>query len=195
MKVPLGGLPREGVQRLLELARDTGALRYGNFTLSSGQKTTYYFDGRLLTLDPEGASIIGRLVLELSRQAGADVIGGPTIGADPIVGAVLVTSQIQGTGIRGFIVRKEVKGHGTGQLIEGHLKKGDCVAIVDDTCTTGGSLIHAISAAEEAGGRVVKVMVIVDRHQGGSEEINRRGYAFTSLIETAPDGQLHASGI
>ena len=190
MKVDLEGSPRKDVQRLLELAQATGALKYGDYTLSSGQKTSYYFDGRLLTLDPEGAALVGRLILEIAQSAGADVVGGPTLGADPIVAAVALTSHLQGGAMPAFIVRKESKGHGTGQLIEGHLTEGSRVAIVDDTCTTGASLFHAIGAAEEAGCRVVKVLAIADRHQGGSEEIRRRGYDFACLIEAAADGQL-----
>jgi orotate phosphoribosyltransferase len=178
------------VERLLQLALDRGALRYGDFTLSSGRKSRYYFDGRLLSLDPEGALLIGNALLPLVRQAGAEAVGGPTLAADPVVTAVALTSQLAGKGIPAFIVRKEAKGHGTEQLIEGPLPPGSRVAIVDDTCTTGGSLLHAIRAAESAGCSVVKVLAILDRCEGGSDELRRRGYDFSALMVANPDGKI-----
>ena len=140
------------VNRLLELALERGAIRYGDFTLSSGRKSSYYFDGRLLSLDPEGAYLLGHALLPLLTDAGVEAVGGPTLGADPIVTAVATASWQQGTPMPAFIVRKEAKGYGMGQMIEGPLPPaGASVAIVDDACTTGGSLFHAIDAAEEAG--------------------------------------------
>ena len=180
----------ETVERLLELALERGALKYGDFTLSSGKKSTYYFDGRILSLDPEGAVLIGRALLPLVRESGADAVGGPTLAADPVVTAVALISQLEGQGIPAFIVRKETKEHGTGQLIEGGLKPGSRVAIVDDTCTTGGSLIHAIDAAEAAGCTVVKVLALLDRREGGTEEMQKRGYDFTALMAANSEGQI-----
>ena len=153
-------------ERLLQLALERGALKYGDFTLSSGQRSKYYFDGRLLSLDPEGAYLIGKAILPILEEAGAHAIGGPTLGADPIVAAVALTSHLLGGSTPAFIVRKDAKSHGTGQLVEGPLAPGSRVAIVDDTCTTGASLFHAIEAAEAAGCTVVKVIAILDRHQG-----------------------------
>ncbi len=92
-------------------------------------------------------------------------------------------------------MRKETKGHGTGQLIEGNLQPGSRVAIVDDTCTTGGSLIHAIEAAEAAGCTVVKVLVLLDRREGGTEELQKRGYDFTALMVANPDGKIEVVAI
>ena len=127
--------------RLLELALERGAIRYGDFTLSSGRKSSYYFDGRLLSLDPEGAYLLGHALLPLLTDAGVEAVGGPTLGADPIVTAVATASWQQGTPMPAFIVRKEAKGYGMGQMIEGPLPPaGASVAIVDDACTTGGSL-------------------------------------------------------
>ncbi len=186
--------PSKPVHRLLELALERGALKYGEFTLSSGKKSSYYFDGRLLSLDPEGALLIGRALVPLLRQAGVDAVGGPTLAADPIVTAVALTSQLEGKGIPAFIVRKETKEHGTGQLIEGPLASGSRVAIVDDTCTTGGSLLHAIAAAEAAGCTVVKVLVLLDRREGGTEELARRGYDFSALMAADPQGQIEVIG-
>ena len=178
------------VQRLLELAVELGALKYGEFTLSSGKKSSYYFDGRLLSLNPEGANLIGKSLLPLIHKSSVKAIGGPTLAADPIVTAVSLASYAQGEGIPGFIVRKETKEHGTAQLIEGHITPGSKVAIVDDTCTTGGSLFHAIQAAESYGCEVVKVIAVLDRREGGTEELIRRGYDFVSLMAANPEGQI-----
>jgi orotate phosphoribosyltransferase len=177
-------------ERLLQLALERGALKYGDFTLSSGQRSKYYFDGRLLSLDPEGAYLIGKAILPILEEAGAHAIGGPTLGADPIVAAVALTSHLLGGSTPAFIVRKDAKSHGTGQLVEGPLAPGSRVAIVDDTCTTGASLFHAIEAAEAAGCTVAKVIAILDRHQGGSEELERRGYDFESILGATPEGEV-----
>lgn len=181
------------VKRLLQLAIERGALKYGEFTLSSGQTSPYYFDGRLLSLDPEGAYLIAGLILPILEEAGAEAVGGPTIGADPIVGAVALTSHLQGGSISGFLVRAEAKAHGTRRQVEGPLTPGRRVAIVDDACTTGSSLMLAIEAAEEWGCKVVKVIVVLDRLQGGSAEIKRRGYAFTSLLEATSSGDVRVA--
>ena len=175
---------------LLSLSLARGALKYGQFTLSSGKTSSYYFDGRLLSLDPEGAWLIGQALLPLIRQAGSQAVGGPTLAADPIVTAVALASQEDGNGIPAFIVRKETKEHGMGQLIEGPLVAGSRVAIVDDTCTTGGSLLHAIGAAEALGCSVVKVIVLLDRREGGGDELLRRGYEFTALMAATPEGKI-----
>ncbi len=181
---------KEYVGRLLELALERGALKYGEFTLSSGQKSHYYFDGRLLSLDPEGAYLIGKALYPILKKAKVQSVGGPTLGADPIVVAVALASYLKGTPISAFIVRPEPKVHGTGQTVEGSLRSGSPVAIVDDVCTTGASLFRAIEAAEGLGCRVVKVLVLLDRHQGGSEELLRRGYDFMALLEATSEGQV-----
>ena len=183
----------EGVDRLLQLALEKGALKYGDFTLTSGKKSTYYFDGRLLSLDPEGAYLISRSLLPVLRQAGAEAVGGPTLGADPIVASIALASYINETPIPAFIVRKEAKSHGTGKGVEGPLKVGSKVAIIDDTCTTGGSLFQAIEAAEGVGCTVVKVVAVSDRREGGGEEIRRRGYDFIALLEADPDGKIQVA--
>ena len=124
------------------------------------------------------------------KEAGARAIGGPTLGADPIVAAVALTGYLGGSFIPAFIVRRETKSYGTGQDIEGPLAPGERVAIVDDVCTTGTSLFHAIESAESAGCSVVKVIAILDRRQGGSEELRSRGYDFVSLLEATPAGDV-----
>ena len=185
------------VARLLELALERGAIQYGDFTLSSGRKSSYYFDGRLLSLDPEGAHLLASAMLPLLAEAGVSAIGGPTLGADPIVAAVAMASwqsvAAGGRPLPAFIVRKEAKGHGMAQLIEGPLPAGATVAIVDDACTTGGSLFHAIAAAEEAGCQVGLVMAVLDRNEGGSTALRERGYRFAALLAAGEEGRIRAA--
>lgn len=183
-------IPSQTLERLLEVALDRGALKYGKFTLSSGKESTYYFDGRLLSLDPEGAQLIAQAMLPILLAAGAEAVGGLTLGADPIVSSIALTSHLIGAHVPGFIVRKEAKAHGTGQAIEGPLPPGSKVAIIDDVCTTAGSLFQAIEAAEAAGCTVVKVAAVLDRKEGGSEELARRGYDFIALMSASPDGTI-----
>ena len=180
-------------EKLLQLAIERGALKYGEFTLSSAQKSRYYFDGRLLSLDPEGAYLIGHALLPILKEAGVQAVGGLILGADPIVAAVALSSYLDGGSIPGFIVRKEAKAHGTAQQVEGPLRPGSRVAIVDDVCTTGTSLFAAIEAAEGMGCTIAKVIVILDRMQGGSRELKRRGYDFAALLDATPEGKVSAS--
>jgi len=137
------------------------SFRLGEFQLSSGGTSDYYIDCRATTLDARGAQLVGRVFLDEMRGQGwhADAIGGLTLGADPIVVAVAVTS---GT-LHGFLVRKAEKQHGTGQRIEGYQEEGARVVIVDDVCTTGSSTVQAIEAAREFGFKVVGVMCLVER--------------------------------
>ena len=175
---------------ILEIARYNGALKFGEFELSSGGKSTYYFDGRLVTLNPKGAYYVAKAFLPLLRDAKADAIAGPAVGADPIVASVALMSYIDGQPISGLIVRSEAKGHGEKRLIEGPMIEGARVAVVDDSCSTGTSLFHAITAVEAAGCRVTRVMCILDRHMGGSDEIKRRGYDFVSLLDADAAGHI-----
>ena len=147
-------------QELLKLLAHK-SFRLGEFQLSSGSTSDYYIDCRVTTLDARGAQLVGEVFLAEIREQGweADAIGGLTMGADPIVVAVAVTS---GT-MHGFLVRKAEKQHGTGQRIEGFREKGAQVVIVDDVCTTGSSTVQAIEAAREYGFEVVGVMCLVER--------------------------------
>jgi nicotinate (nicotinamide) nucleotide adenylyltransferase len=184
------GSGQDNGSRLLQVALERGALKYGEFTLVSGKKSSYYFDGRLLSLDPEGAHLIARAMLPILREAGAEAVGGLTLGADPMVAGIALASHLGGGPIPGFIVRKEAKAHGTRQGIEGPLEPGCSVAIIDDVCTSGGSLFQAIAAVEAAGCTVVKVLAILDRREGGSEEIRRLGYDFVALLQVTPEGKI-----
>jgi orotate phosphoribosyltransferase len=147
-------------QELLELLAHK-SFRLGEFKLSSGGTSDYYIDCRITTLDARGAQLVGQVFLDEIRQQGwnAEAIGGLTMGADPIVVAVAVTSG----SLNGFLVRKAEKQHGTGQRIEGFRKKGAKVVIVDDVCTTGSSTVQAIEAAREFGFEVAGVMCLVER--------------------------------
>jgi orotate phosphoribosyltransferase len=147
-------------QELLEmLARKS--FRLGEFKLSSGSTSDYYIDCRTTTLDARGAQLTGEVFLEEISELGweADAIGGLTLGADPIVVAVAVTSGV----MHGFLVRKSEKQHGTGRRIEGFCEKGARVVIVDDVCTTGASTVEAIEAAQDFGFEVVGAMCLVER--------------------------------
>jgi orotate phosphoribosyltransferase len=180
-------------QQIIDVSRRTGALRFGEFKLSAGGTSAYYFDGRLVTLDPEGAYLVAKAFLPILTTCRAQAMAGPTVGADPIVSSVALLSHIGGHPIAGLIVRQEAKQHGAGRLIEGPLEKGARVAVVDDACSTGSSLIHTIDAVEEAGCDVVKVLCILDRRQGGSDAIRRRGYDFVSLLEANDHGEVTPS--
>jgi orotate phosphoribosyltransferase len=179
--------------RLLNRAIEKGALAFGDFTLTSGAHSRYYFDGRLLTLDPEGAHILAELLLPLTLSFGAQGIGGPTIGADPMIGATIHLSQERGTPLFGFLVRPEPKAHGMQRWVEGPLEPGSKVVVVDDVCTTGGSLFRAIEAAERSGCEVASVVAILDRYEGGSDEIRRRGYEVRSFLEATVEGDVRVS--
>lgn len=163
------------------LKRD--ALKLGRFTLASGRQSHYYIDGRRVTLSAEGAAVIGHGVLDLLADA-PDVaaIGGLTLGADPIVGATLALAPARGrAGLRGFLVRKESKGYGTGRLVEGPLEEGATVVIVDDVATTGGSSLKAVDAVEAVGCRVARVICVLDRLEGAAEAFRDRGLPFSAL--------------
>jgi orotate phosphoribosyltransferase len=160
------------------------ALRIGTFTLASGRSSHYYIDGRKVTLSAEGASLIGRGMLDLlAPYPDVAAVGGLTMGADPIVGATLAMAPAHGRErLKGFLVRKEAKAHGTASLIEGPLEPGCTVAILDDVATTGGSSLRAIEAVEAIGCKVAVVAVILDRLEGAAESFAARGYVFRSLL-------------
>lgn len=160
------------------------SLQFGDFTLASGKKATYYLDGKQVTLDSEGAKRIGEGILELLLKMDKfpDAVGGMSIGADPITAAVLTVAAYENKPLRGFMVRKQSKGHGTDQYIEGPVKAGDKVVIVEDVVTTGGSSLDAIEKVEKAGITVVGVIAIIDRMEGGAEAFKAKGYPFQSLL-------------
>jgi orotate phosphoribosyltransferase len=158
------------------------SLQFGEFTLTSGRKSDYYIDGRRTTLHSRGAYLIAKLLLDELKGLEVDAIGGPTLGADPVIGAVIALAALEDRPLIGFLVRKEPKHHGTQQLIEGPLQPGMRVAIFDDTVTTGGSLKHAIDQVEASRCTVVKVFAIVDRQEGARQNFAQWGYPFQALF-------------
>ncbi len=176
------GLNTESARRIREIAGEVGAFLTGEFTLTSGKKSNYYIDGKKITLSPEGAYLVGKAIFDELIKTGVDAIGGVATGAYPIVTAVALVSHLEGKPIPAFIVREVPKEHGTMRKIEGHLKQGSRVAIVDDVLTTGGSVSRAIEAVEAAKCKVVKVIVLVDRREGGSDRLKKEGYDFTALL-------------
>ena len=167
-------------ERLLSLLRDK-AYKAGDFVLSSGQHANYYIDGKQVTYDPEGAVLVGECIYELLSGREVDAIGGLTIGANPIASAASVMAHLRGRRLPAFIVRKEPKKHGLHRLIEGPLLPEMRVAIVDDVITSGASVLQAIESVEELGCEVVVVIALLDREQGGRQNIERLGYDFEAI--------------
>ena len=169
---------RNALQNLLR----EKALKFGEFTLASGKKASYYLDCRQITLDAQGAKLIGAGMLELLAADLPQLVGGMAIGADPITAAILTLAGIQNLPLRGVMVRKEAKQHGTGKLVEGPFQAGESIVIVEDVVTTGGSSLLAIERCEEVGLKVKRVLAIIDRLEGGREAFAARGYELMTLF-------------
>ncbi|MFH0913548.1 MAG: orotate phosphoribosyltransferase [Candidatus Omnitrophota bacterium] len=173
---------KELKSKLLALLKKE-ALKKGRFVLSSGKISNYYLDGRIITLTPEGAYLVAGIILELIKDRGIDAVGGPTLGADPIVGAIAALSHLKKIPLKTFIVRKAVKTYGTQRRIEGpSLKKKSKVVVVDDVATTGGALIEAKQALDKLGVRVDTAIVIVDRGEGAKENLAKAGLKLESIF-------------
>ena len=161
----------------------TRSARSGDFTLASGRRSTLYIDARLTTMSPEGLVLIGKLGLALIREHWkADSVGGLTLGADPISYAISYASATTTAPLRAFTVRKEIKTHGTGKLIEGPFQPSDRVIVVEDVITTGSSALRAVSAVQDAGGSVAGALALVDREEGGRESIEAAGVPVVSMV-------------
>jgi orotate phosphoribosyltransferase len=164
---------REMKERLIAIILER-SFKYSDnppFTLASGLKSNYYFNCKPTTLDPEGMNLIGSLVFEMLVDSGVTAAGGMTLGADPIANAMSVISFQKGRPIKSFIVRKDIKDHGIKSAVEGNVRSGEKVAILDDVITTGGSTILAIERAQAAGLIVDRVIALIDREEGGRENI------------------------
>ena len=153
----------------------TKAVVHGKVTLSSGKEADYYVDLRRITLDSEAAPLVGRVMLELTKDWGYDAVGGLTLGADPVALSMLHAAADEGRKLDAFVVRKAEKTHGMQRRIEGPDVKGRRVLAVEDTSTTGGSVLTAVEALREAGADVVGVAVIVDRATGAKERVESEG--------------------
>lgn len=161
------------------------AYKQGDFVLSSGQRSSYYINGKQVTLHPQGALAIARLLIS-KLPTDTQAVAGLTLGADPIVSAVSVVSAIENRPIPALIIRKEAKGHGTMAYIEGpSLPAGASVVVLEDVVTTGQSALKAVERLNEAGYSVNEVMALIDRQQGGSELYQSAGLKFQSLFSIA----------
>jgi len=168
-------------QLLQELIREK-ALKFGDFTLASGKKASFYLDCRNVTLDAQGSLLIGAGMLELLGDELPPLVGGMAIGADPITASVLTLASTQQQALRGIIVRKEAKAHGTGKFVEGPYEAGEELVIIEDVVTTGGSSLLAIERCESVGLKVKRVLAIIDRLEGGREAFAAKGYELTTLF-------------
>ena len=167
------------------------AVAFGDFTLASGKKSHFYIDCRRVTLSARGTGLIGPGLLPLLEQYQIDVVGGLTLGADPVVSAVLAAADQAGLPLRGCLARKVAKDHGTGRRVEGPMKQGDRVLVVDDVATSGGSCVQAIEAINAEGGQVVAVAVVLDRLAGAQELFAKMDLPLHSLL-TVNDLNLEA---
>lgn len=176
-------MDRESLKKnLIKVVKEKSLITGVQRVLTSGRTSNYYIDAKMTTLDPHGASFTARLILDMLKPYDIDAIGGYTLGADPIVSAVAALSAETERPLPAFIVRKEPKKHGERKMIEGPFQKGWKVAVVDDVVTTASSTLKACQAVEEEGGEVVLALTLVDRLEGGRENLEKKGYTFVSLL-------------
>jgi len=173
------------IKRLLELLK-AKAFQRRKVILASGKESDFYIDCREVTLHPEGAYLTGKVMYQFLKNSGEkiDGVGAVPVGAIPIASAISLISHLEGFPVPAFVIRKEPKTHGTGKWIEGagNLPDGARVAIVEDVITTGGSLLKSIEIAENNGLKVIMVMALVDREEGGKETIEKNGYKVKTLF-------------
>ena len=166
-------------ERLQQLFRER-ALQFGDFTLASGKKSSYYVNSKKVLFHAEAIALLGDELFEATRDLDFQAIGGLEVGAIPMVAAALVAFHKNGRSLEGFFVRKQAKGHGSKELLEGQVKAGDKVVVIDDVLTTGGSVVQAIEAVEALGATVLRVVCICDRLQGAREALSK--YDFRPLF-------------
>lgn len=158
-------------------------VRHGDFTLASGKKSDFYFDGRIVTLSAQGARLVGEAVLALVEGKGAEAVGGMAVGADPMTGATLAVAGERGLDLAGFIVRKEKKTHGTAKQVEGPIAKGARAVLLEDVVTTGGSTLRAAEALRaETGAEILGVVCLLDREEGGRGALAAAGLELWPLF-------------
>lgn len=167
------------------------ALQFGDFTLASGKKSTYYINSKKVLFHAEAITLLGELLFDATKDLEFQAIGGLEVGAIPMSAAALTAFHRNGRAMEGFFVRKQAKSHGSKDLVEGQVKSGDSVVVIDDVLTTGGSVIQAIEAVEAIGAKVLRVVCICDRLQGAREALAK--YDFRPIftvrdfgIEPAP---------
>jgi orotate phosphoribosyltransferase len=180
---------RESLRQLL-LDR---SVQRGDFVLASGRRSPYYIDCRLTTMSAEGLVLIGRMGWAAIRRAGwrPASVGGLTLGADPVAYAIAAASFGSDRPVNAFSVRKQAKEHGTGRVIEGNFQPGDAVVVVEDVITSGESAARALSAVEHGGGKVLGILAVVDREEGGKKALEARGHEVLTLTTA---GELGLGG-
>jgi len=158
--------------------------REGTFTLTSGRTSDFYIDVKQTALDAEGAFLLGHIIFDMLGNTLTEAVGGMTLGADPLVTAVSIASFMRNAPIPAFIVRKEAKGHGTANYIEGlkNMPPGCSVALLEDVTTTGGTLLKVIERVKNLGFRIGKVITVVERQEGGMEALSDAGYILRSVF-------------
>lgn len=171
---------------LAELLR-ARSVTHGDFQLSSGQRSSFYIDARKTTMSAEGQRLIGTLGVRAIREAGwkPSAVGGLTMGADPVAYAIARASLDDPPVLDAFSVRKAVKQHGTGRRIEGNFEPGAAVVVIEDVITTGGSALDAIAAIREAQGKILGLLTVVDREQGGRAALEAEGIRVVALATMA----------
>jgi orotate phosphoribosyltransferase len=152
-------------ERLKQLFRER-ALQFGDFTLASGKKSTYYVNSKKVLFHAETITLLGELIYESTQDLSFQAIGGLEVGAIPMAATALTAFHRHGRSLEGFFVRKQAKEHGSKELLEGQVNPGDKVVVIDDVLTTGGSVVQAIEAVEKRGATVLRVVCICDRLQG-----------------------------
>ena len=172
---------------LLDYARRTGAFSRGQFRLSGGGVSDWYFDARRLLNDGHAAFVAGLAIADAARGAGAKAVGGPAVGAVALVSAAIIQSAMNGGALAGFYVRESRKDHGAARLIEGLFPDDPSapVAIVDDVVTSGASILMAIDAAEARGNPIAATICLLDREEGGREALAARGYELKTILSAA----------
>ncbi len=173
-------------QQLLQLIKDR-AFRRGSFRLASGATSDYYIDGKMIQVFSRSAHLIGEVIWEHTRDLAFDALGGLEVGAVPLTTAAVISYHLHGQPMEGFWVRDKVKEHGTQKMIEGGLKPGARVVILEDVVTKGGSSLKAIQEVRKAGCEVVRVLAIVDRLQGGAELFRQNGITDFQAVFTIRD--------
>jgi orotate phosphoribosyltransferase len=159
------------------------SLRVGDFKLSSGRRSPYLFQLRQTTMLPEGAALLGEVILEYMCQHSIECIGGLELGAVPLVSSVAVMSQIRALPINAFFVRKSAKEHGARETIDGHLRGGAEVLMVDDVATTGGSILKAVEGIKGHGAYVRRALAVVDREEGAAENLAEHDIQLAAIFK------------
>lgn len=188
--MPETSTPAGARAELIRQITDKALIRE-HLTLSSGLEVDYYLDLRRIALSATGAPLVGAVMLDLLSDAGVtdiDAAGGLTMGADPVGTAMLHQSAARGAGIDSFVVRKQAKAHGLSRRVEGPDVSGRRVVAVEDTSTTGGSVLTAVEALREAGADVVAVAVVVDRDTGAKERVEAAGLRYLAALSLADLG-------